>query len=241
MQAKATRPFPELPLAGPAPLLFWVSVCAYVFLRRDVAHVEPIRLAFLFVTVFLVVLAGQNLYRMRAIRFQQAKLSFWGKLSEDLACFLGSGYSPVAPGTVGTLAALPLASFLSNLALPLKISLLALLLVVSWLVTARYLKDHPGNLDPKEVVIDEVVGICLTACFLPARNRWLIAAFVAFRFFDIVKPWPIRTVDRKVKNAAGVILDDLIAGLFALACILGAKALLDWSGFGLHDLRQLLD
>ena len=86
--------------------------------------------------------------------------------------------------------------------------------------------DHGG------IVFDEWIGLWLTLIWLPwgdnlAHNlAWLSAGFVAFRFFDILKPWPIRWLDAKVHGGFGIMIDDLIAGFFALACLQGANWLI---------------
>ena len=80
--------------------------------------------------------------------------------------------------------------------------------------------DHP------EIVIDEIIGMMFVASFLPADPYWAITAFLMFRFFDIIKPFPIDVVDRKFKNAFGVIMDDMIAAGYSIALIVIASALL---------------
>ncbi len=131
-----------------------------------------------------------------------------------LAFGLGSGLSPWAPGTMGTLFALPLFWWLSGLSLLLYIAVVVLLFVVGvWLcqVTASGLAvhDHPG------IVWDEVVGYLVTMIALPANGYWMLAGFVLFRFFDILKPWPIHVILTKSKSAIGIMFDDVLAGLFA--------------------------
>jgi len=70
--------------------------------------------------------------------------------------------------------------------------------------------DHGG------IVWDEIVGYCLAVAFIPLQWAWLLAAFVLFRFFDIVKPWPIRQLDRKVSGGLGIMIDDIVAALFTI-------------------------
>ncbi len=121
----------------------------------------------------------------------------------------------MAPGTFGTLAAVPLYLLLRPLPL---FSYLVVLLVSFvagvWLCerTSRDLgvHDHGG------IVWDEIVGYLLTMAFAPPGWPWILLGFVLFRLFDILKPWPIRTIDRQVAGGFGIMLDDLLAGIYAL-------------------------
>lgn len=131
-----------------------------------------------------------------------------------LALGFGSGLAPHAPGTFGTLAAIPV--YLLCVQLPPEGYLLALavaLLLGVYLCgrTARTLgvHDHPG------IVWDEVAGFLLTMAWAPRGWAWVVAGFVLFRLFDIWKPWPIRALDRSVHGGLGIMLDDLLAGLAA--------------------------
>lgn len=153
------------------------------------------------------------------------------KLIFILATFFGSGLSPKGPGTAGTLAALPVAALI-HWALGIEALLAASVLVffLGWWVSAKYLVLSAKQGDPKEVVIDEVAGMWLTLSAMPLMwigppegwMPWLYAAsFAAFRLFDIWKPWPISVADRKLKNAFGIMFDDILAAIFALI-LLGA-------------------
>ena len=132
-----------------------------------------------------------------------------------LAFGFGSGVLPFAPGTFGTLVAVPLYLLLQPLPL---LSYLATLLVAFivgvWLCekTSRDLgvHDHGG------IVWDEIVGYLLTMTFAPKGWVWLLVGFVLFRLFDIFKPWPIRSIDRQVKGGFGIMLDDVLAAIYAL-------------------------
>jgi phosphatidylglycerophosphatase A len=135
-----------------------------------------------------------------------------------LAFGLGSGLSPKAPGTAGTLAAVPL--YLLLLQLPLAYYVLALLVATVFGVwvcgkSSQLLgvHDHGG------IVWDEFVGFWITMLMAPPGWLWLLCGFVLFRFFDIWKPWPIRAVDRKVEGGLGIMLDDILAGAFALLAL----------------------
>ncbi len=141
-----------------------------------------------------------------------------------LAAFgFGSGLAPLAPGTFGTLVGVPVFWAISAWSLPAYLlATLALTLLGVWLCghTARGLgvHDHPG------IVWDEIVGYLVTMTTLPADWTWMLAGFVAFRFFDIVKPWPIQAIDSHLEGGLGIMLDDLLAGFYA-AAILQAAAL----------------
>lgn len=142
-----------------------------------------------------------------------------------LAFGLGSGLAKKAPGTFGTLAALPI-WWLLLLGMP-DLSYIGVLIagfafgVVICDITSRDMgvHDHGG------IVFDEWIGMWITLLWLPMGNgwaldlAWVVAAFVAFRFFDIIKPWPIRWLDARVKGGFGIMIDDVLAGIFALVVI----------------------
>ncbi len=137
-----------------------------------------------------------------------------------LAFGFGSGLSPKAPGTMGTLAALPVWYLLAQL--PLAGYLAGLLLVIAvgpYLCgkTARDLgvHDHGG------IVWDEIAGFLLTMLLVPVSVWTALIGFALFRLFDIVKPWPIGWLDKHVHGGTGIMLDDLVAALYAGGCIQG--------------------
>ncbi|MBA3535386.1 MAG: phosphatidylglycerophosphatase A [Tatlockia sp.] len=138
------------------------------------------------------------------------------KVWQDPAYFIafgfGSGLMPIAPGTWGTLAAMPL--YLLMIGLPLWlylfITLLAFLLGV-W-VSERVSREL-GVHDYSGIVWDEVVGYLLTMAMVPVGLGWMIAGFLLFRLFDIWKPQPIGLVDAKVKGGLGIMLDDVLAAI----------------------------
>jgi phosphatidylglycerophosphatase A len=132
-----------------------------------------------------------------------------------LALGLGSGLAPVAPGTFGTLAAIPLFLLLQPLSLlHYSAVIIAAFLIGVWLcdVTARQLgvHDHPG------IVWDEFVGYWITMLLAPPGWMWIGVGFILFRIFDILKPWPIRWIDKKVGGGFGIMLDDVLAGIYGL-------------------------
>ena len=148
----------------------------------------------------------------------------WRSSVHFMAFGFGAGYSPVAPGTMGTLVGIPLYLIMQPLPLWEYLGLvLGMFLLGIWIcdvATARLgVHDHPG------IVWDEIVGYLVVMAAAPAGWQWVLLGFVLFRFFDILKPWPIKAIDCHVKGGFGVMLDDLLAGLFGLI-VLQAVAML---------------
>jgi phosphatidylglycerophosphatase A len=142
-----------------------------------------------------------------------------------LAFGFGSGLAPRAPGTFGTLAAIPL--YLLLVQGPwlffAAFVLVATLAGIYWCDRAARelgVHDHPG------IVWDEIAGFLITMLLAPPGWPWLLAGFVLFRLLDIWKPWPIRLADRKVGGGFGIMLDDVLAGIGAGALLLAADYLL---------------
>jgi phosphatidylglycerophosphatase A len=142
-----------------------------------------------------------------------------------LAFGFGSGLAPRAPGTFGTLVAVPIVlvvmqfGFVVHLAFAVAIAVAGVYLCGE---SARRLgtHDHPG------IVWDEITGFTVTMLAAPSHWSWLAGGFVLFRFFDILKPWPIREADHSLRGGLGIMLDDIIAGIFAAAILLGVKLLI---------------
>lgn len=131
----------------------------------------------------------------------------------------GSGLFPVAPGTAGTLASVPLVYFLQQQTFLIYVLVTLFVLVTgSWICgyAAKKLQVH----DHSGIVYDEVAGFLITMSLAPTGWQWLLAGFVLFRFFDAVKPWPISWFDKNVHGGFGIMLDDVIAGIFSLGCLL---------------------
>ena len=136
-----------------------------------------------------------------------------------LATWGGSGYSPFASGTAGTLAAIPFYIWLARLPLPLYLlTLTAFFFLACWVSGKAEVLF--GEKDSGKIVIDEVVGYLVTMTALPFDWRYIVAGFFLFRFFDIVKPPPANWFDRQLKNGYGVVLDDVAAGVYAWLCLL---------------------
>jgi len=144
--------------------------------------------------------------------------SVWRNPIHFIAFGFGSGASPKAPGTVGTLAAIPL--WLLLVQLPLTTYLLILLAAFAvgvWL--CQRTSDDIGVHDHGGIVWDEFVGFWITMIAVPAHWLWILIGFALFRLFDIWKPWPIGWVDKRVKGGMGIMLDDVIAGIYAAILI----------------------
>lgn len=126
----------------------------------------------------------------------------------------GSGLAPKAPGTFGTLFALGLWLFICHLSLSLQI----VIIFFSFLAGIYFCKKTSEDLgvhDHGAIVWDEFVGFWLTMTFLPVGFFWLLLGFVVFRIMDVLKPWPISLLDKKVKGGFGIMIDDILAGFLA--------------------------
>ena len=126
----------------------------------------------------------------------------------------GVGYSPVAPGTLGTLIAIPVCYFLSNILSPLyEITLVGFFFLSVWI--SENAERYFGKKDDQRIVIDEVIGFLITMLWIPPTLLFLIIGFFLFRFFDILKPFPIRRLEKGFKGGFGIVLDDVVAGVYA--------------------------
>lgn len=132
-----------------------------------------------------------------------------------LATGFGSGYLPKAPGTWGSALATLLAWPLLAIGGPVALLAAAALASLIGLKAAGVYAERSGRHDAGPVVIDEFAGQWLTLAFCPLDPVWFVAGFVCFRVFDILKPPPIGWIDRRLAGAGGVMLDDLVAGLYA--------------------------
>lgn len=127
----------------------------------------------------------------------------------------GSGLSPKAPGTAGTVVALPLAWLISTLSIFTQLLIIAPLFVVGISICSITNKNL-GVADHGSIVWDEIVAMMLVLAFTPLFWAWWLVAFLLFRLFDIWKPYPIRQLDAKLKNGFGVMFDDLLAAVYAI-------------------------
>jgi len=129
------------------------------------------------------------------------------------AAGFGAGYVPIAPGTAGTLMAIPVFFALSPIPFPLyELTILTFFFLASWISGEAQRcwrrKDHP------RIVIDEIIGFLVTMLWVPKTTFFIILGFFLFRFFDIVKPPPVRLLE-KAREGYGVVLDDVMAGVYA--------------------------
>jgi phosphatidylglycerophosphatase A len=135
-----------------------------------------------------------------------------------LASGFGAGLAPIAPGTAGSLVGVLIYMAMAELPILPYVALTLLLAVVGVWVCDRAGKrlgvsDHPG------IVWDEIVGLLITMTGTPWSWQGVVLGFAFFRLFDILKPWPIASIERRVPGGLGVMLDDVMAGLYALACL----------------------
>jgi len=144
------------------------------------------------------------------------------KLSDPihfLALGFGSGLAPKAPGTFGTLAAIPV--FFIALQLPsLYYLLLTLFMSVAGIYICGKAAKDAGVHDHGAIVWDEIVGFMITMYLIPVSWLTVLVGFVLFRIFDILKPWPISYLDKNCHGGLGIMLDDIAAGIAAWACMM---------------------
>ncbi|MDP3017006.1 MAG: phosphatidylglycerophosphatase A [Deltaproteobacteria bacterium] len=125
----------------------------------------------------------------------------------------GAGYSPIAPGTLGTLVAIPIYYFLSEIPFPLyEITLTGFFFLAVWV--SEKTEAVLGKKDDSRIVIDEMMGFFITMLWVTKTPFFILVGFILFRFFDIFKPFPIRRFE-KVRGGFGVVLDDVMAGIYA--------------------------
>jgi len=129
-----------------------------------------------------------------------------------IATGLGVGYSPFAPGTLGTILTIPVYYFLSEIPSPIyEITLVGFFFLSVWI--SENAEIFLGKKDDPRIAIDEMMGFLITMLWVPKTPFFILAGFILFRIFDIFKPFPIRRLE-KVKGGYGVVLDDVMAGIF---------------------------
>ncbi len=147
------------------------------------------------------------------------------RLAKLLATWFGAGLLPKAPGTWGSLAALPFAWIIAGWGGQAALGLATVIVtVVGWWAAELYSRQT-GISDPSEVVIDEVAGQWLTLLVVPPNPWFYLAGFALFRLFDIRKPWPVSWADRTLPGGLGIMVDDLFAGIYAAVVLYGATHL----------------
>ena len=143
-----------------------------------------------------------------------------------LAFGFGSGLAPKAPGTFGTLPGVALAWLIGMLAASLAVpagyltAAVVLLLTPIGVFLCGRASEKLGVHDHGGIVFDEIVGVLIPFILIPVTPLNLLWGFLAFRVFDVIKPWPISWLDRHVSGGLGIMVDDLLAGIFALAALL---------------------
>ena len=142
-----------------------------------------------------------------------------------IATFFGSGLIRPASGTLGSLAAFGVG--LVVLATPASAWVLAVMSVGAYCLghwaALRWTQEDDTDADPSAIVIDEVAGMWLVMAFVPPTFAALTVAFLLFRLFDVLKPWPASWADKSLKGASGIMLDDIFAGIWAVLVILAAQ------------------
>ena len=145
--------------------------------------------------------------------------SIW-RPANALATWFGVGLLPKAPGTWGSLAALPFAWLIAAYAGQLWLLAASAVLIVIGTVASQAYGRTKGVADAPQIVVDEVAGQWLTLTVVPPDLLLYAIGFVLFRLADIVKPWPASLVDRRMKNGFGVMLDDMVAAVYASGTLL---------------------
>lgn len=137
-----------------------------------------------------------------------------------LATGFGSGLSPVVPGTMGTLAAIPLYFLMAQLPLYLYVAVIIAAGIIGVKICQVATDDMKVH-DHGAIVWDEFVGFWITMLVVPMLKipasewKWVLTGFVLFRFFDMVKPWPISWLDKRIHGGLGIMIDDIVAGAMA--------------------------
>lgn len=152
---------------------------------------------------------------MRDYTAQPVPNSVWKNPYHFVAFGFGSGAVPFAPGTFGTLMAIPFYLAMQHLPHILYLILLIPIILGSMWLCEKASKETHSH-DHSGMCIDEIVGYLVTMFAAPKGFIWILIGFGLFRFFDIVKPWPIDYVDTHVKGGVGMILDDVLAGIYSL-------------------------
>lgn len=136
-------------------------------------------------------------------------LSWWA------ATWFGSGALPKAPGTWGSLAALPFAWLIQTGLGPVALVAAALVVFFLGIWVSEHTARHMGHSDPGQIVIDEVAAQWLVLAVVPPSWQSYLAGFLLFRLFDILKPWPIRQIERRLGGGFGIMADDILAAIYA--------------------------
>ena len=145
-------------------------------------------------------------------------------LSMYIATFFGSGLSPKAPGTVGSLACLPLGVFFLWLGGPIFLLYSAFIIFLIGLWTSDKISKDRNISDPQFIVIDEVAGQFIVLCGASINFLDIALAFIFFRLYDIIKPFPASFADKKLSGGLGIMLDDVFAGIYGFISLYVVKS-----------------
>lgn len=140
--------------------------------------------------------------------------SVWKNPLHFIAFGFGSGALPVAPGTFGTLMAIPFYLIFSQLSWPFYLVITVILSIICMWICQKVAKDI-GVHDHQGMCLDEFPGFFVTMIHAPHGIWWIVSGFLLFRLFDIWKPWPIRWADQHVTGGFGMVFDDILAGVYA--------------------------
>ena len=146
------------------------------------------------------------------------KAGLFEKLVLCLSTWFGAGLMPRAPGTFGTLGAVPIIFLINYIGYLYEVFFLIIFIPMAVFSSGKSEKLLERD-DPPEVVIDEVAGFLLTVFLLPLSWLTLSVGFILFRLFDILKPFPISRLEKTLKGGTGIVLDDLLAGVYANLCL----------------------
>lgn len=135
-----------------------------------------------------------------------------------LALGFGSGLLPKAPGTYGTLAAIPLYLLLAPTTISTYLAIVIIMSIAGIYICGKAAEDA-GVHDHGAIVWDEIVGFLITMFMVPLSWQSVVIGFILFRIFDIFKPWPISFVDKNLHGGLGIMVDDILAGFAALICM----------------------
>lgn len=152
-------------------------------------------------------------------------MSFWHPVCM-ISTWFGCGLIPGAPGTWGSLAALPLAWVVLVNYGSVALGAVSIALFLIGLRTSEIFARRSSDRDPQSIVIDEVAGQCLVLTAAPPQWGYVVAGFLLFRLADIVKPWPASWADQSLKGAPGIMLDDMFAAAYAWVALYGLYLLL---------------
>ena len=140
-------------------------------------------------------------------------MKYYNIINHTYISFFGIGYIPIASGTFGSLAGLLLGYIINQINFNLFYLLIPIMLLMG-IIGSNLYEEQSGVKDSKIIVIDEVVGQLISMMFFMHNNMLIVISFFIFRLFDICKPWPASYIDKKIKGGMGVMLDDVVAGIY---------------------------